>query len=127
MTDLQIFQLFGLAFTAIGIGMLSNPANVKTLLDELEKSSLDLYLSGFISLTVGFLLVSFHNSWAWNSSLIITLLGWSGLLKGLSILIVPNFTIKLSERIVDNDVYLSVFAGFSVVLGLVSLYLGFLV
>lgn len=126
MTDQQIFQLFGLAFTATGIGMLSNPANVKTLLDELEKSSLDLYLSGFISLTVGFLLVSFHNSWVFNPSLIITLIGWAGLLKGLSILIVPNFTIKLSERIVDNDVYLSVFAGFSVVLGLVSLYLGFL-
>jgi uncharacterized protein YjeT (DUF2065 family) len=125
MTDHQVLQLFGVTFIVIGASMLKNPESIKKILDEIEHSNVSLFLSGLISLVIGCLLVVLHNVWEISSSLIITLIGWSGLLKGISILIFPEFTLRLSRRIVSSN-KLNYFAWASVVLGVVSLYLGIL-
>jgi hypothetical protein len=125
MSDQQIFQLFGLGFLATGIGMWLNPKTIKKLLADIEHSTAIIYLSGIISLTLGFLLVTFHNSWDFNWSLIITLVGWSGLIKGLSILISPDFVLTLSERIVNKGSNLKIIAWTGIALGIISFYLGF--
>lgn len=125
MTDTQLLQLFGLGFTAIGAGMLINAKMIKRVLLDLEHTAAAIYLSGLISLVTGFLLVTFHNTWSLGWPLIITLTGWAALLKGLSILVYPQFSLGLAERIAQNKLSLKSFAWFSIILGLISLYLGY--
>jgi hypothetical protein len=125
MSDTQIFQLFGLGFLAIGLGMLINGTMVKRVLRDLEHTAAAIYLSGLVSMVVGFLIVTFHNVWVWGWPVIITFIGWSALLKGLSILAYPQFSLGLSERIAANKHSLKLFAWSSIALGLLSLYLGY--
>ena len=95
MTDAQLFQVLGILYLAVGIGMIISPNFYKNLLAALSEHPPAVYLSGLISLGVGFLLVTFHNIWKVNEwTVIITILGWVALLKGLIVLIVPNAAIK---------------------------------
>jgi hypothetical protein len=125
MNDTQIFQLFGLGFLAVGLGMLINASMIKRVLRDLEHTAAAIYLSGLVSMVVGYLIVAFHNDWVWGWPVIITLIGWSALLKGLSILVYPQFSLGLSELVAANKLSLKLFAWTSVLLGLLSLYLGY--
>lgn len=122
MTDIHIFQLLGLVFFAIGIGMLTNPKFIKNILQELERSTADMLYGGLISVTIGYFLVAFHNVWSMNRSLIITLLGWLALIKGLSLLMFPTYILRL-YKVVDK--YKSYISYFVIALGIVSLYFGY--
>lgn len=122
MTNIHIFQLAGLVLFATGVGMLTNPGFVKNILRDLEQSAMDMFLGGITSLAIGYYLVSFHNVWGWHPALIITLLGWSALAKGLMLLMFPTFTMRLYKGVDKKGTAV----GYAVVaLGSILLYLGY--
>jgi hypothetical protein len=49
------------------------------------------YLAGFITLIIGLLIVNYHNRWAKNWTVLITILGWLALLKGIFLIAFPQF------------------------------------
>jgi hypothetical protein len=122
MTDAQFFQLFGLGLFAIGVGMLSNRKFIKNIFQELEDSTIGTFYGGIISFAIGFLLVSLHNTWAADRSVIITLIGWLALIKGLLFLMFPKLTLRLYKEV---DKYSLLISYSILVLGIVLLYLGF--
>jgi len=75
-----------------------NPKRIKQIFDDLKDEKF-LIMAAFIAIIVGLLNVLFHNIWELNYKLIITLIGWSALLKGLSLFIFPKRTIKRLEFI----------------------------
>ncbi len=98
MTDAQIFQILGIVYLAVGIGVLINPSFYRNLLAALSEHPPAVYLSGLISMAVGFLLVTFHNIWVANDwTVIITILGWAALIKGVLLIIMPNAMIKMCK------------------------------
>jgi uncharacterized membrane protein len=125
MTDIQIFQFMGIAFFAMGMGMLTNPKFIKGITEDLLDSTANLLFSGLFCLAIGFPLVTFHNVWILNSSLIITLLGWLALAKGLAFLMFPVQTANLYKGILikENKAYISYAV---VAMGIIFLYLGYL-
>lgn len=95
MTDAQIFQILGILYLAVGLGMLTSQRFYKNLLAALSEHPPAVYLGGLISLGVGFLLVTFHNIWIVGDwTVIITILGWVAFIKGVLVLLVPNGAIK---------------------------------
>lgn len=125
MSDAQIFQIFGLTFFAIGMGMLANPKLIKSIMDELKSNTLGALYGGLISFTIGFFLVTFHNTWNGGWSLIITIMGWLSLFKGLAFLIHPAGTYSFYKKILGYKNFGSLAAWFVIILGLLSLYLGY--
>jgi len=124
MTDAQIFQFLGIAFFAIGVGMLQNPKFISEITQELRNSTANLFYGGLFCLAIGFPIITFHNTWDLSWSLVITLLGWLSLLKGLMLLMFPAYTMDRYKDILTekNKTYASYFI---LALGIVSLYLGF--
>jgi hypothetical protein len=55
------------------------------------------FVYGFICLSYGSLVVAFHNVWTWPA-LVLTVLGWGQVIKGLRCFVVPQFTLRLLER-----------------------------
>ena len=55
------------------------------------------YVSGFITAVIGLLIVTYHNRWAKNWTVLITVLGWLALLKGILLIAFPQFVHSLSE------------------------------
>ena len=125
MSDVQIFQVFSIAYLAVGIGFLISPGFYKKLYDDYCQSSAALYTGGAGALVIGYLLVAFHNTWTKDLSVIITVIGWIALIKGILIFVLPAVIIKITKAISSKGMILKIQALIVIVLGVLFAYLGF--
>ena len=125
MSDAQIFQVFSLVYVAIGIGILLNSNFYKKMFEDFIERTSALYLGGVMALTVGYLIVAFHNTWTKDLSVIITVLGWIALIKGILILIWPSLMIALSKAIMKSKSFMKIEAIIAIIIGLLFAFLGF--
>ena len=92
--------------------------------EEAVKSPAIAYLGGFAILILGVLLVVSHSVWTFDWRLVITIVGWLVLLKGVGRIFFPSAVRRLIERKRDSRWFLMgevvVF-----VVGLYLLYYGF--
>ena len=121
MTDAQIFQVLGIVYLAVGIGMLINPDFYKKLMSEFSENPPSMYLSGLAAIVIGYLLVTYHNIWPNDWPVIITIFGWVALIKGLFLLLLPRVSIKISSFFqIQMTKLLTVWAVIIAVVGLCS-------
>jgi len=125
MSDAQIFQVFSLYYIAVGIGILVNPQFYKRIFEEFIERTSILYLGGVIALGVGYFIVAFHNTWTKDLSVIITIVGWLALVKGILIFICPGLMIAVTKAIISKERNLRIQAVVVIILGLLFAFLGF--
>jgi uncharacterized protein YjeT (DUF2065 family) len=125
MSDAQIFQVLSLYYIAVGIGILVNTQFYKKVFEEFIERTSILYLGGVMALGVGYLLVAFHNTWTKDLSVIITIVGWLALVKGILIFICPNLMIAVSKAIIGKERNLRIQAIVVIILGVLFSFLGF--
>ena len=82
MSDVQIFQVAGLLYFSIGVGMLFDVDSFRKMYKAFAKDSPLMFITGFVALVVGYLIVVNHNIWAWDRVVLITIIGWMSLIKG---------------------------------------------
>jgi hypothetical protein len=126
-TDAQILQLLGIVYLAVGIGVLLNPQFYKKLLDDYSENLAVVYLGGLIALAIGYLLTTFHNIWVKDWPVIITLIGWIALAKGLLILVLPKICLRITRALKKQKRYLVAQAILVAGLGAFLGYLGYFV
>ena len=63
-----------------------------------------MFVEGLLSLGFGALVVAFHNVWS-GLSVVLTLIGWGQILKGLVRLIAPQFSLRMYERLTPDRVW----------------------
>ena len=68
-----------------------NPKRIIQIIKDLKDQKF-VILTAFIGIIIGLLNILFHNIWENNWTIIITLIGWSSLLLGLSLFIFPKRT-----------------------------------
>jgi glucan phosphoethanolaminetransferase (alkaline phosphatase superfamily) len=125
--DLSKFlaKALGIYLIIISLAMLTNmPQFVNYVQNMLHDPTL-MFVTGFIALVIGILLVVSHNIWQWHWRVIITIIGWISLIKGASIILYPHFIDKLSMLFVQNTTFAYSAAVVDLVLGLILLYFGF--
>lgn len=125
MSDAQIFQILSIAYLTIGIGILINTDFYKRLFAEFIEGAMGWYFGGIMALVVGYLLVAFHNTWTKDLSVIITIVGWMALVKGVLILVQPKLMIALTKAILGNEKILKIEGIAITILGLALSFLGF--
>lgn len=123
MTDTQIFQLFAVAYLTLGFGFLLNPKVYKKIYEDIVKSAGVLFLTGILTVVVGYLLVSTHNTWTADWSTVITVFGWIALIKGAFILVCPQSTEKMGKFFMKDD-YMPFYGVIVLLLGAFCGYLG---
>ncbi|MGJ8760082.1 MULTISPECIES: hypothetical protein [unclassified Polaribacter] len=69
-----------------------NPKRIRQIFNDLEDQKF-LIIFSFLAIIIGLINILFHNIWEPNWKLIITLIGWSSLLIGLSLFSIPKQTI----------------------------------
>ena len=124
MSDAQIFQLFSLVYLAIGIGMLINPSFYKKIFDDFCENAAMMYIGGIMAMVVGYLILAFHNAWTRDLHVIITVIGWLALIKGVLILIQPKMMVALSKAMLKDNL-LKIMAIVIILVGLAFSFLGF--
>ena len=123
-TSLFIAKIFAVVYVTMGIGMLLNfKYYQKTMKDVMKSSAVALY-GGMCALAVGFVIVWLHNFWVCDWTVIITVLGWLALVKGVLLLLIPGPFLNFSKIFVKYMWFTPVFA---LIIGLVLGYFGFFV
>ncbi|MFH1284799.1 MAG: hypothetical protein ABIJ26_06685 [Candidatus Margulisiibacteriota bacterium] len=121
-----IAKFFALLFVAIGLGMLIDRVYYHKMTKTIVKAPATIYLGGLLALLIGFILVESHNVWIKDWSVIITVLGWLALVKGVLLLLLPRPMMSLASRLVKGKNAPLVYGIILLVLGLVVGYFGFI-
>ena len=118
-------RLFGVYLIISALAVMVNKDRYKDAYKELKRDKLQTHVMGSLALVIGLLVVGFHNVWV-GWPILITIIGWSAILKGSMILIAPDLMIKFSKDMGWNDsMHLYGFAG--LIIGAFLLYIGFFV
>ena len=111
----------GITFTVMGLSLFFNKKISVALIEEVTKNGAILWTLGFITLTLGAVLVVFNNVWTSGLELFVTIIGWMTLLKGIFIMVFPNTTISMYKKYKDGSL-LALGGAVVFVLGLILLY-----
>jgi uncharacterized protein YjeT (DUF2065 family) len=125
MSDAQIFQIFSLVYLAVGIGMLINPDFYKKLFTDFCESAGVMYLGGLMALAIGYLILAHRGiRCTQDVAMILSLIGWLALIKGILILVRPNMMIAMTKAMM-KDSLLKILPALIILIGLVFSFLGF--
>jgi hypothetical protein len=123
--SIYLARLIGPVFVAVGIGMLLNTKLYLVMAEQGLHSYVLIYLSGILTLVAGLALVLAHNVWVADWRLILTLLGWLGVIGGTFRILWPQEVVVVGTAIVAHADALTA-GGFAVlVLGGVLSYYGY--
>jgi len=124
--DLSTFvaQIAAVAYLSIGVGMLVDKKHYKKLFDSILKDMSVMYLGGFMALIAGFAIVTFHNVWVQDWTILITIIGWLALIKGVLLLVFPSVFMKWVKTMFKTK-HLSRYSFVILFIGLVFGYFGF--
>jgi hypothetical protein len=120
-----IAKIASVLYLAASIGAFFGTDYYRKLADDLFSNAGLVYMVGFITVIIGFLIVTFHNIWTKNWTVLITVLGWLALAKGICLIAFPQFVHTLSDRIF-TDWGFKIFPYTALCLGLLFAYFGFL-
>jgi predicted tellurium resistance membrane protein TerC len=121
-TTLLLAQVFGVMYTAVGLGVLLNEKYYKKILSNYAKSPALNYFAAVMVTIIGVLIVNAHNVWEGGLSVFITVIGWLALAKGISLLLFPEQMLAMTKRIAKKGYY-KVGGMIAVVVGVTLIYL----
>lgn len=125
-STLLITRILGPMIVIIGIGILVNLKTYQKVMEDFFKNAALVYLGGVLALVVGILIVLFHNVWEANWTIIITIFGWLGIVKGVCLIVFPNMLNKLTEAYAKNATLLMVHSIIIIAFGAFFVFKGYL-
>lgn len=123
-TSIFIAKIIGVLYFSFGIGILFNNKYYSKTFNNLLDDSTYLVLGGILAVIFGLTIIEFHNSWAENWTVIITIIGWLALLKGTAILAFPK-SLNIFKKLFEKDIFNKFFAILVILFGVIFLYFGF--
>jgi hypothetical protein len=123
--SIYLAKLIGPLFAAIGIGMLLNTQTYLAMAEQAVHNYALIYIAGLITLAAAIAIVLAHNVWAPDWRLIITILGWLGVIGGTLRIVWPQLAEQVGTTLLTHR-EVPMVAGFAVlVLGGVLSYFGY--
>lgn len=101
-TSILIGKILAVIYLTVGVGMAINKEFYQEMIIDFCENKALLYLGGVMALAVGFIIVTFHNNWTISWTILITIIGYMGLIKGIWILLFPKMAIKRSRKWAEN-------------------------
>ena len=123
--SLLLARLLGPLFLAAGLGLLLNQAHYRKMLHSFLTDAALYYFSGALALTVGVAILLFHNLWVADWRVVITIIGWLSVLKGVVRLLFPQAGQKLAGKFLAPGMFLG-FGAFAAVFGGWLCYVGYI-
>lgn len=124
-TSIFIARIASIIYLAAGIGFLFYGDYYKKVVKGFIDNPGASYIAAIFTIVLGYFIVSYHNIWEASWVVIITILGWGALIKGIAILAFPEPVMKLSASVIKMK-KLEYFAPIAIILGLVLGYFGFI-
>ena len=119
-----IAKMASVIYLSASLGAFFSADYYRKIADDFFNNAGLIYVSGFMTAVIGLLIVIYHNRWTKSWTVLITILGWLALVKGISLIAFPQFIHSLSERMF-TDFGSKIFPYAALCLGLLFAYFGF--
>jgi uncharacterized membrane protein HdeD (DUF308 family) len=119
-----IARIASVVYLSASLGAFFSTDYYRKIAEDLFSNSALTYVTGFITVIIGFFIVTYHNTWAKSWIVLITILGWLAIIKGICLIAFPQFVRTLSERML-TDSSAKIFPYAALCLGLFFAYFGF--
>jgi hypothetical protein len=128
-TSRYIAQLMGpvLLVIAIGmsIGLMMEGPGYSSLMKEFIANRAVIFLTGILALLAGVAIVNAHNLWVQDWRVIVTILGWLLVLRGIMLLVFPLTVQVFGDRIAASETGVVAGAAVTFVLGAILCVMGY--
>lgn len=91
---LKIAEVAGPALLLMGLSILLHAKAWQRLFDKWQKDHLSLFPIMLLITLLGLMVISMYNVWEFNVWLLVTLLGWGMLVKGVVFFLIPGSALK---------------------------------
>jgi hypothetical protein len=115
-------SIFGPLLVILGLWMLLYSDNLVKVMGGIKHSPSIFYYSSVFNLLVGFTILSQYDLWGWNALVLVTLLGWFMVIRGIMGLFVPQL---LNDLLMGNQNFTRVCGIIPLIWGLVLCWVGF--
>lgn len=126
-SSIFLAKLLGPYCIIVAVGVLFNLKSYQKVMEDFFKNSALLYLGGVMALLFGLLIVLFHNLWAANWTVVITIFGWAGIIKGIWLIILPDSASKMTVLYRKNTALLKIHLLIIIALGVFLTVMGYFV
>ena len=120
----MVAKLSAIFFLSVGIYALSGKLDVKKMLKSFDESPGLTIMSGFAMIVIGGLLIEYHNIWVKDWPVLVTILGWASMIKGVTFITCPRIFSGLEGTL--KDLKAQPLGYIIIVVGLIYGYFGFL-
>ena len=117
-----VAKIIAIIYIVSGFALLIGQINFQKIAEDFDKSPALTFIVGFLSAIVGLILVTYHNIWNANWTVLITIISWFVLIGGLIIVIYPKLFLFLSKYYRHSTIW----GIFMICFGLIFGYFGFL-
>jgi hypothetical protein len=124
-TSIFLAEMLGPFFLVVGVGMVVAPERVRALAEEFLASPALIFLAGLLAFIPGLAIVLTHNVWAFDWRLIVTVLGWLGLIGGAARILFPSQVKSIGTAMLAGGGWLRGGGIGATALGLILSYFGF--
>jgi len=102
-----IAQFVGPILLAIGIGIFVSRDYYMKVYRHLESESTAVVIGGISALAAGIAVVSFHNVWSTFPEILVSLLGWLMVVKGVALAVFPKSVGTFGDMIAKQNIFSS--------------------
>jgi len=88
--SILIARILALTYIAFGFAAFSGRITFEKIVEEFERSQALSFVIGFLTLEAGIIMVQYHNIWVKDWRVLITVVGWTSLLKGIMLIAFPQ-------------------------------------
>ena len=120
-----IAQIIGLLFGIVAVGVLINTAIYRRMVEEFTESPALCYLGGILALFFGLFILNFNNAWTTDWTVIITIIGWLSVVKGVLLIVFPKVYLNFSNWMRMGDAMMRYIGIIYLLLGLFLTFKGF--
>ena len=107
-TSFILTRLLGLYYVSVALGVMLNFKTYEKIMEDFFKNESLIFFSGIIAVIFGLLMIEFHNIWATDWQLIITVTGWLALMKGIGRIFFPRSVSKVMKSCLKNPLLMKI-------------------
>jgi hypothetical protein len=122
--SILIARIASVIYLSAALGGLLSADYYRRISDDIYRNAALTFMMGFTAVILGCLIVRYHNTWAMNWTVLITLTGWLALIRGVILIAFPKFFRRLSEPFYSPR-GLKIFPYATLLVGLLFGYFGF--
>ena len=105
--SIMVAKIIAVIYIITGFGILTGKINFPEIVSSLENSPALRYLAGAVGMTIGLILVTYHNIWVANWTVLITVAGWAFAVGGILVVLVPG-SISWGKGFLNNSKLLGI-------------------